>query len=273
MVNDKWVTPLNLGKPINTSGDDIYFVMEANGTVGYYSSSMKGSMGEKDIYKVVFTPVHKEKKKTGPKLILLKGIIKDELNNQVLQASVEIIDNEKNEVLFKITSNSNSGKYLVSLPSGKNYGINVSAKGYLFHSENFNVADTASYVEVNKDIALKKLEVGNKVALNNVFYDFDKTTLRTESLAELEHLVTLLNENASLKIEIASHTDSRGSEEYNQKLSQARAQSVVDYLVYKGINQNRLIAKGYGETIPLTSNDTEGGRQLNRRTEFKILGK
>ena len=109
--------------------------------------------------------------------------------------------------------------------------------------------------------------------LNNIFYDFDKTTLRQESISELGRLVSLMNENPTLKIELSSHTDSKGTDEYNQKLSQSRAQSVVDYLISKEINKERLVAKGYGESTPIAINDTDEGRQLNRRSEFKILGK
>jgi flagellar motor protein MotB len=270
LQNGVWSEPENMGEPINTTGDDFFFVIDAKGTTGYYTSSMKGGFGDKDIYKITFSPI---KKKKGPKLILLKGIISDELNGKPLEASIEIIDNEKNVVLFKLTSNSATGKYLVSLPSGKNYGISVNGKGYLFHSENFNVLDTASYIEINKDIQLKKLEVGNKIVLNNIFYDFDKATLRPESIHELERLLALMKDNPTLKIELASHTDSKGTDEYNLKLSQARAQSVVDYLISKNISKDRLVAKGYGESVPIATNDTDEGRQLNRRTDFKILSK
>ncbi|MBA3705041.1 MAG: PD40 domain-containing protein [Bacteroidetes bacterium] len=270
LQNGKWTEPDNMGVPINTTADDLFFVIDAKGTTGYYTSSMEGGIGDKDIYEITFTPI---KKKKGPKLILLKGIISDELSAKPLESSIEIIDNEKNQVLSTILSNSATGKYLISLPAGKNYGISVKAKGYLFHSENFNVLDTASYTEVNKDIQLKRLEVGNKIVLNNIFYDFDKATLRTESISELERLLTLMKENSTLQIEIASNTDSKGTDEYNQKLSQARAQSVVDYLIGKSISKERMIAKGYGETNPIATNDTDEGRQLNRRTEFKILKK
>jgi outer membrane protein OmpA-like peptidoglycan-associated protein len=120
---------------------------------------------------------------------------------------------------------------------------------------------------------LRKLEVGVKVVLNNIFYDFDRSNLRSESVSELERLVDMLKKNPSVKIELSSHTDSRGSDEYNLKLSQDRAQSVVSFLNSKGVSNDRLVAKGYGEAQPVATNDTEEGRQFNRRTEFKILSK
>lgn len=271
----KWSEPVSIGEPINTTGDDAYFVIEASGKFGYYTSQHEGGLGEKDIYKVTFTRETKSetKKPDGPKLILLKGVITDEKDGHYLEATIQVIDNEKNEILSTLVSNSSTGKYLVTLPAGKNYGIYVNAKGYLFHSENFDVNDTAQYTEVIKDIALKKLEVGSQIVLNNIFYDFDKSSLRTESMAELDKLTELMKDNPSLTIEISSYTDNKGSDEYNLKLSQARAQSVVDYLIGKGTDTKRMTAKGYGEGSPRATNDTDEGRQQNRRTEFKILSK
>jgi outer membrane protein OmpA-like peptidoglycan-associated protein len=270
--NEKWSEPQNMGSHINTPDDDLYFVLAANGQTGFYSSAKPGGLGDKDIYEIHFTPLKpKKEKETGPKLTLLKGVITDEDSKAFLEADIDIIDNAKNEVITTIRSNSVSGKYLVSLPSGKNYGIVVKAKGYLFHSENVDIPFSAGYQEIIKDIALKKLEIGKSIVLNNIFYDFDKATLRSESMSELDRLVKLMNENPNLKIELSSHTDNKGADDYNQKLSQMRAQSVVDFLITKGINKDRLVAKGYGETVPVADNENDEGRQQNRRTEFKIL--
>jgi outer membrane protein OmpA-like peptidoglycan-associated protein len=207
------------------------------------------------------------------KLTILKGIITDAKNGKELEAAIDLIDNDKNEVLATFKSNSATGKYLVTLPSGKNYGIAVKKDGYLFHSENFNLPDNADYQEFSKDVALKKIEVGSVIVLRNIFFDFDKATIRPESANELDRLIKLLQDNPTLKIELGSHTDSKGSDEYNMKLSDNRSKSVVDYLITKGIPAGRLVAKGYGETKPIDTNDTDAGRQNNRRTEFKILEK
>lgn len=275
LEDGKWSTPENLGPQINTPDDDVYFVLAANGQNGFYSSAKPGGMGDKDIYEIHFTPVKpkKEKEPVGPQLTLLKGTITDEITKAPLESFIEIVDNVKNEVITTISSNASSGKYLVSLPSGKNYGIVVRAKGYLFHSENVDIPYSAGYQEVIRDVQLKKLEVGKSIVLNNIFYDFDKSSLRSESRSELERLVALMNENPTLSIELSSHTDNKGTDEYNLKLSQARAQSVVDFLIGKGIRKERLVAKGYGETVPIATNDTDEGRQQNRRTEFKVLSK
>lgn len=295
--NGKWSEPENLGYPINGPDDDVFFVISGSGHHGYFASSKQGGFGDKDIYRITFlgpekapllmnednllasvtAPVSEFKAEkivsSGPKMTILKGVITDEQNKQPLEASIELIDNTKNEVIAVFKSNSTTGKYLVSLPSGKNYGIAVKKEGYLFHSENFDLPEIANFQEVEKNIELKRIDIGKTITLRNIFFDFDKATIRPESANELDRLIKLLTENPTIKIELGSHTDSKGSDDYNQKLSQSRSQSVVTYLIGKGISGERLVAKGYGETVPIAPNDTEEGRQLNRRTDFKILSK
>ena len=272
LIKNKWTAPINLGKPINTDGDDLFFVMEANGKIAYYSSNQKGTLGEKDIFKITFSSINK-KKESGPRLTIIKGTVFDEKSNQPLEAEIELIDNEKKEVIAKFKSNSATGKYLISLPSGKNYGVNVASNGYLFHSENINLPDSAAFQEIIKNIKLKKLEIGSKIVLNNIFFESDKSTLKNESETELNRLIQLLIDNSSMKIEISGHTDNIGSASYNQRLSEARAKTVVDYLTAKGISAHQMTYKGYGFEQPIASNENESGRQLNRRTEFKIVSK
>lgn len=216
-----------------------------------------------------------EKKQTGPKLTVFKGVITDAETGLPLETTIEVTDNEKNEVIATYSSNSESGKYLISLPSGKNYGINVNADGYLFSSHSFDLTNDSisDYKEVKKDIGLDKLEIGSRVVLKNIFFDYDKATLRSESVSELNRLKRIMNDNPTMKLEIGGHTDSKGADSYNLKLSRSRAESVVNYLIEKGIPADKLTYKGYGETDPVASNDTEEGRQENRRVEFKVLSK
>jgi len=263
-----WSDPINLGEPVNGPGDDVFLVLTANGKKGYFSS--EGSSKDKDIYELEFIPNFQLKNK-GPKLALVKGIVIDAETKNPIGAKINVIDNEKNNPIGEYKSNEATGNFLISLPSGKNYGLNVNAEGYMFHSENFNLPDSAQFKEYFIKIELKKLKEGTKVILKNIFFDYDKATLRPESYPELDRVVELLNQNPNLKVEISGHTDSKGSDEYNLKLSQLRAKSVVDYIISKGIPANKLIAKGYGETQPIDTNDTEEGRQNNRRVEFKVL--
>lgn len=294
----KWSEPKNLGYPINTTGDDVFFTVSASGKRGYYSSAKKGGAGNHDIYIVTFLGVEKPVINTNDdnliaivtepvseiiiepvveietsQLTILKGTISDEFSGLPLFAQIELTDNETGKILANFESNSKTGKYLVSLPSGKNYGIAVKAEGCLFHSENINIeAATASYQEIINDIKLKKIEIGSKVVLKNIFFDTGKSILRSQSTSELERLLKLLEDVPTLKIEISGHTDNVGSAKMNQGLSEKRAKAVVDYLIGKGIDQTRLTYKGYGFDQPIATNDTDEGRQLNRRTEFKIVG-
>ncbi|MCZ2357137.1 MAG: OmpA family protein [Bacteroidia bacterium] len=286
-----WSVPVNIGYPINTPDDDIYFVLSASGEHGYYASVKDGGLGEKDIYRItirkpeVTSVVAKTEDinlKNDAKIeipvpmlnnpvTLLKGIITDKKTKQPLEATIHVIDNELNDTISENISNIATGKYLVTLPSGKNYGIIVQAPDYLFYSENFNIPISQDYQEVVKNIELDKIITGSKVILKNIFFDFDKSTLRPESEAELDRLYKFLASNSSIRVKIGGHTDNKGSDEYNQKLSESRAKAVVDFLLSKGIDTKRLEYQGYGESKPIDTNDTEEGRQNNRRTEFEIL--
>ncbi len=296
-----WGTPMNLGYPVNTADDDIFFVISASGRHGYYTSMNKDSRGLRDLYVITFLGPEKpmilnnednliasiaspvQETVIAPKmevkeaqLTILKGVISDFLTDEKLEAEIEIVDNTANAVIATFTSNSKSGKYLVSLPAGKNYGIAVKKDGYLFHSENFDIPNTAAFQEVKKDVKLKQLSVGNKIVLRNIFYDLDKATLRPESTVELNRLIKLMNDVPTLKIKLGGHTDSRGSDAHNLDLSKRRAAAVVKYLTEQGIDAGRLQSEGFGETqlVNECANGvkcTEEQHQANRRTEFEVL--
>ncbi len=293
-----WSKPENVGYPINSPDDDIYFVISASGKHGYYSSIKENGMGGRDIYLITFLGPEKPALQSNEdnliasvanpttevvvepvmeiktmRLTILKGTIKDAVSFLPLEAQIELVDNEKNEVIATFTSNSKTGKYLVSLPSGKNYGIAVKCQDYLFHSENFDIPQTSNYQEITKDIMLNKVEVGFKIVLRNIFFNLDKSDLRPESTVELANLLKLMNDYPTLKIEISGHTDNQGSAEYNKKLSRSRAKSVVEYLKAKGVVESRMVFEGYAFDQPIADNTTPEGRQQNRRVEFKILSK
>jgi len=275
----KWSTPVNLGEPINTAGDDLFFVLTADGTTGYYASSRGDKV--KNIYTIHFILKATDKKVEQPNLTVLKGVIRDFKTKTPLEAKIIITHNTLNSVVGEFNSNSASGKYLIPLPGGKNYGIAVSAEGYLFHSENVDIAEVEGYYEVVRDIDLKKLETGTQIVLRNIFFDLDKYSLKSESTAELDRLCQLMIDNPKLEIELSGHTDTQGSAEHNQQLSQNRAKAVVEYLVAKGISAKRFEYKGYGEERPIISDaeiakmNTEAEKKAahanNRRTEIKVL--
>jgi len=216
-----------------------------------------------------------ELKEPDKNLTTLKGYILDANSNKPIDATFEIIDNEKNEIVATFQNDPNTGEYIIALPAGKNYGILVKSDKYLFHSENLNIDYTAGTEQqtMQLNIPMKKAEIGAKIILNNIFFDFGKTTLRSESIAELNNIIKQLNDMPNLFVEISGHTDNIGSRETNLKISNERAKNVVDYLLSNGIAKNRLTYKGYGFDQPTASNDTDEGRQKNRRTEFKIISK
>jgi outer membrane protein OmpA-like peptidoglycan-associated protein len=215
-------------------------------------------------------------------LSILKGLVLDSDTKEPILSSIELIDNGNQTLVSEFSNDGQSGKYILTLPAGKNYGIAVKSEGYLFHSENFDIPESAGFREYEKIIYLKKIKKGESIVLRNIFFDLNKYSLKPESKTELDRLIQLLDDNPELRIEISGHTDSRGSDTYNQSLSEDRSKAVVDYLVaIGGFPRDRFEFKGYGEDKPLYSNedikklkikeDIEEAHSLNRRTEFKIL--
>lgn len=293
MENGEWTKPQNIGYPINTPDDDVYFVVTQDGKYAFYSSAKTNGYGGQDIYKITLLgPQKMFALYTGNDLIAPSDLLKDEIlqamtivkdkittvKGKVLDADtklpvyahIELSDVEENAQLATFYSDSVSGEYLLSLPSGKNYAVAVKAIGYLFYSENFNIPDTAEDQEIVQIIYLERIAVNKAIVLKNIFFDHDKTTLRPASVIEIENVYKLLTENPTLCIEISGHTDNVGSAAYNKKLSMGRAKAVVNALIDKGIDPARLTYAGYGFDKPIATNKTPEGRQLNRRTEFKV---
>ena len=254
----------NIGYPINTADDDVFFVWTADNKRAYFASEREGGFGEKDIYMLT-------REDADADLAVLKGKIISCDSKKPVAATIIVTDLTTQEIVGIYNSNASSGKYTVILPAGKNYGITVEAQGYLFYSKNIDIPKLDHYVEYKDEICLSKLKKGTTIVLRNVFFDVDKATLRKESEDELERLEKILKLNPTIQIEIAGHTDSDGSDEHNLKLSDARAKAVVDYLIAKGVDKAMLKWVGYGESKPQVANDTPENKQLNRRTEIKIL--
>lgn len=268
-INNAWSAPVNIGYPVNTADDDVFFEVSADNKHGYYASVRKEGYGEKDIYLVTFL----KDEKPLSKMSILKGVIRNAVTREPLAANIELIDLEKSEHIGNFTTDSKTGQYLISLPAGRNYGAVAYSEGFLFESDHFNIADTSSYSEINMDIEMKPMTEGNNIVLTNIFFDSDKFDLKNESKDILDRVIKLMRDFPAWKVEISGHTDNIGSVEYNQRLSESRAKSVVDYLITEGISKDRLTYVGYGESRPFTSNETNDGKQKNRRIEFKITGK
>ena len=198
------------------------------------------------------------------------GKLLDENGNPITDAQIEVIDKATNQVIARPLSN-RDGYSRIAVPPGKIYDVVFTKPGYLYQSLNVTIPDSVGYEKRLDNITLQKLEVGKKIVLNNIFFDLNQSSLREESFSELDRSIKLMSDIPSLEIEISGHTDNLGSVKNNQQLSEQRAKAVMDYLVSKGCDKNRLTYKGYGPSQPIADNNTEEGRQVNRRTEFKVL--
>ncbi len=359
-----WVEPVNIGYPVNTTGDDIFYVPTIDKKRAYYSSASTGGYGDKDIYLLTFP------EREDSKLTVLRGNVVDDFGNIPPGASITILDANSDEMVGTYLPNPKTGRYLLILPHsktykmtytadgfhavtnihkvepgkeyvetelvfilkdvrlekkalgtigvhgvvtniskkavknvtinvidnysgkaagsyktnntgeyqfvlkrGQNYNLSYESEGYLMLSENVNMPKDNSYASVEKNVVLQPIKEGSKIVLNNLFFDSNKSKIRKESSVELEKVAKFLKDRPDINIEVAGYTDSKGDDKSNIKLSEARSKAVMDYLVKKGTAKSRISFKGYGKEQPVASNDTDAGRQLNRRVELKILGK
>jgi len=265
--NGKWSKPINLGYPINTYGDEFSLIVGAGGVNAYFASDQLGGFGDTDIYHFELY----EEARPNP-VTYMRGVVFDKESQRRLQANFELTDLESGQVIMQSTSDPRSGEFLVAIPTGRPLGLNVSHPGFLFFSEHFSYEETRTGADPYlRDIPLQPIKAGEAVVLRNVFFDTDRYDLKPESQSELAKLVELLQRNPRMKIEISGHTDNVGSFAYNLELSENRAKSVMQFLVEAGVDINRISHKGYADTMPVDTNETDSGRANNRRTEFKII--
>ena len=263
----KWSDPVNMGSPINTPEWDAFFTLDAGGEYAYMTTGLD-TYGASDIVRVKLL----EREKPNP-VVLVSGNVYNAKTKRPLSASLVYETLPDGVEAGNAVSNPSDGAFKIVLPYNRNYSIRASADHFFAISENLNLDSLikAGYKEIHKDLYLVPIEIGQVVRLNNVFFDFDKWDLRPESYIELNRVVQLLTENPAIEIEMSAHTDSRGTDDYNFKLSDNRARSVMEYIISKGIASTKITSHGYGETKPVATNDTDEGRQLNRRVEFKIM--
>ncbi|MEP6950195.1 MAG: OmpA family protein [Ginsengibacter sp.] len=261
----KWSKPENLGYPINTIDDEGSMIVAADGRTAYYSSDRSDTKGGLDIY------TFELRQDLRPlKTLWVKGRVYDIKTKNGLPSSVELTDVNSRELISKLQTDED-GNYLVTLPIGKEYAFNVKRKGYLFYSENYNISEGSTDSTFEADIALQPIEANAHIILKNVFFDTKKTELKPASVTELDNVVRLMNENPTIKILISGYTDNVGKPADNLNLSKGRAVAVVNYLLNKGVKNERLSFKGNGESNPVADNKTGEGRALNRRTELRIV--
>ena len=273
----------NMKAPINSSGDDFGITFAGNKESGFFSSNRNDARGYDHLYSFELPVI----------TIFIEGIVSDVDENPIEDATVRIVgrDGLNEKVLAK-----KDGKYRVELERDIRYVMMASARGYL--NQNFELKTGPEEKNETYIVDFFLSPISKPVVIENIFYDFDKATLRPESKKALDEMIKMLNDNPNVTIELGAHTDRKGSEQYNERLAQWRAQSVVDYLIAGGIAQDRLEAKGYGESVPKTINkkmaknydflnegdvlteefiermtpeQQEIADQINRRTEFKVL--
>lgn len=268
-TSSNWSTPVNMGSPINTHEDQFSLFITADGKKGYYSHEEPRPAGYSVsfIYEIEIPEDQQVKFKSN----YVKGIVRDKVTQQPLLAKIELINIKENETESLVESDSLSGKYLMILTQGAEYALYVNKKGYLFRSLNFNYSEVRDFQPITLDIELERATEGKIAILQNIFFDVDKYELQDKSKTELQKISRFLMDNPLVRVEISGHTDNVGAPSYNKQLSEKRAQSVYQYLRDNGIDSKRLIPKGYGQEKPVSTNETDEGRQANRRIEFKII--
>jgi outer membrane protein OmpA-like peptidoglycan-associated protein len=305
-----WSKPTNLGWPINTVENEMFFSRGLSGKSAYFSSERMGddNYGGYDMYKVTYLGEEKgvvtqsedqliayTTQPVGETVVeaaatievtpitLLKGFVYDDQTKQPVGAPISMVDNDLGQEIAVFESNLKTGRFTIALPAGHNYAITVKKEGYLFHSENFDLPlAEAEYNEVYKEFPLKNIQVGSKVVLRNVFFEVDKYTLLPASHVELERLLKLLIDAPTLQIEVSGHTDITGSLAHNKTLSLNRAKAVVDYLVEHGVSQDRITSAGYGPEQPVCPDDEPNCienitqdkiKELNKTSEMRALNR
>ena len=280
-----WGEIQNLGYPINTTANEGALIISLDGTTAYFATDKKMTAGQldqvpdlkgdSDIYEFALHDAARPQPVT-----YLKAEVYDAESGEPLSAIAEIDELITGNPFIKIRADQ-KGQFLICIPAGKSYSLNVAAKDYLFHSENFDLTGKSSLHDpflmriglypIPRNESADGLPIAAPIILKNVFFATASATLKPESRVELDRLRNLLRENPQMKIQINGHTDSVGSDNDNQKLSEARAKAVYDYLILEGIAAERLRFKGFGESKPIDTNDSESGRRNNRRTEFVVL--
>jgi flagellar motor protein MotB len=267
MLSDStWSKPVNLGYPINRHQDEDGLIVNARGTMAYFSSVINPETG-RDIYKFEMP----EEIRPIPSSYI-SGTITDSQNGWPLRANFSLVDIDSKQTVMTNQASS-EGDFFLCIPTNRNYAFFASTPGYLFYSEHFSLAGIHSADKpFRKDIELKPIKVGETMVMRNVFFETASYELKSESVIELSMLINLLSINPNLRIEIGGHTDDIGNEAYNLSLSENRAKAVANFLTENGIDSKRIASKGYGLSKPIGDNSTEEGRATNRRTEIRVLG-
>jgi flagellar motor protein MotB len=310
-ANGEWDTAKNIGYPLNTPWDEIFYLPSpSDGKAFYFSSNRSGGFGGLDIYsgrvlpplpvevvapppppppppvktdtvvvrdtvivkEPVIPPAPVVKQDTVAEVVLyLIGKVTDSESGEPIIAKIDVIDISTDLVVVTTASSDIDGSYRVRLPARKPYMIDLRATGFLSDMKRIDISAAYTKEVYTLDVPMVKVKVGKKIVLKSIMFETGKSVLTYGSYTEINELLKILEENAQMRIEISGHTDKTGSEPLNLKLSELRAKAVMDYLIKKGIDQSRLEYRGFGSVQPISDNTTPQGRAKNRRVEFKIL--
>ncbi|MBK0402705.1 OmpA family protein [Adhaeribacter sp. BT258] len=270
LTDNVWSTPQNLGYPLNTYEDEGSVFISSNNVKGYYSRQLTNPNSGKrsiDIFEFDVPPAWKSKDATT----YAEGRVYDAATKKPIKADLQLYDISTDELEQQVSSDQVTGEYTIVLKEGGQYAMYASSEGYLLKSMSFDYTNKKDFNPLMLDIYLDPVRSGSSIVLNNIFFPTGEFNLDPKSKTELKKLVTFMNRNATIIVEISGHTDDVGSDANNQVLSQKRAQSVTTFLTSNGVSKNRIKAIGYGETKPAVPNNTDANRQQNRRIEFRIL--
>jgi outer membrane protein OmpA-like peptidoglycan-associated protein/outer membrane protein assembly factor BamD (BamD/ComL family)/Tol biopolymer transport system component len=263
-----WSEPVNLGKEINSFGDEYDYKISTDGKSAYLSSYKTGN------YDIMRLEIPEE---VRPEYVATVWGTITNRKGEPVQTQIKWEDLNDGKTIGLLQSDLSTGSYLIILPLGRNYGYYIDDPNYYPLSGNLDLTDKNEQITIRKDFVLfsnaEIIDEGVAVPLENVFFDHNQFKLKKESFSELNRLISFLTKNQNLKIEIAGHTDNTGTADYNKKLSQNRANAVKEYLAKKGIGNDRLVSNGYGPDKPIAENNTDAGKAKNRRVEFKVIQK
>ncbi|NQW30412.1 MAG: OmpA family protein [Ignavibacteria bacterium] len=261
-----WSEPENLGPTINSSAWDLYYTIPAAGDFAYYVS-YNNTYGAGDIFKIRLP------KKFRPRaVVLVVGKVLNKKTGEPIEADIFYEVLPRGGESGRARSTPATGKYKIALPLGLKYGFRASAPGFISINDNLDLTQLKEYTQIERNLYLVPIEEGSVAPLNNIFFDYGKADVRSESFPELDRVASMLMEAPSMEIEIGGHTDDRGGDAYNQRLSAARAKNCATYIVDRWkIETKRIKPAGYGESKPVATNETDEGRQQNRRVEVVIL--
>ncbi len=263
----RWSKPINFGYPINTHNDEVSMYISSDGSKGYYSHEEKlGDSFTSTLFEIDIPPALQIENKST----YVFGKVMDKSTKMPLVAEISLIDLDTETPIEVVSSDSLNGDYLIVLTEGKEYGLFAESVGYLYTSKNFNLTDSLQ-MPVEVILELDSIQVGSKIVLNNIFFEFNSFELTSTSKVELSKIIDLLNNSFISKVRISGYTDNVGNTQYNLELSKKRARSVFNYLIENGVAKSKLAFVGKGATNFIAENGTESQRSLNRRIEFEIV--